>query len=214
MIFSILPAMLAFKAPKDGQAEGSASDVHMVNGEVLAVDPVMGVSLDADKQRFVNGIAVPNTDAPKIEDPKTPIEGAIFGEPIFSLPRTQNVFEARGRKSVCAVEVAVPILSCGLTVNASIWTRVEEKSDGIRIVPDVSMPRGGTVTASDPTDRQRFIDHIAEAASNWPSYDRAMDQAENMLMNGKAKSTNVKAASALAPRLVKRVTLAPAAGTV
>lgn len=162
--------------------------------------------------RMVNGVETPDTDAVQVA-PDAPVinEAAVYGEPLFSLPRNQSVYEARGRKSVCAAEVAVPILSCGLTINASIWTRVEEKSDGIRIVPDVSMPRGGTVTASDPADRQRLIDHIAEAASNWTSYDRAMDQAENLLLNGK-KSSNVKANAALQPRLVKRQPVA--AGTV
>ncbi len=164
--------------------------------------------------RLVNGVETPNTDT-KIEQTTAPaVEKPIYGEPIFSMPKNQTVSEKFGRRSVCALDITVPIIACGIAITASVWSRLVSKADGDQIDSDLSMPRN--VSFADPTDKEAFQNHIGEYASQWPAWERTMERAENLLTNAKPKSAaDAKKTQMFAPRLVKKAAAAPTpAGTV
>lgn len=144
-----------------------------------------------------NGTMMPNTDTPK-----EPTAVPLYGEPIISLPENASVSEKYGAKSTAMLNVIIPIVSIGATVETTIWARLQNKSDGQVIEPSVGKPKGMKFTSSEA--KAAFDTAIADSLTAWePHYTKAFDAACDRLLNGVPKTGINGKANPLAPRLVK-----------
>ena len=130
----------------------------------------------------------------------------IYGKPIFSWPKSENVNESRykaGQKSTAAIDYAMPV-GDGLIVKGTVYGNLEQISDGLKITFAASAPNARTIEFRDRASRETFLAHVEHAMLKWPAFDAATDAAQNRLTGVKAKSEVGKVARPeLAPRLVK-----------
>lgn len=132
----------------------------------------------------------------------------VYGLVSCSVPANANVYESRGKKSTVCIQVAVPILAAGLTVDAAVWARLQQKNGDDEITFEAAIPRG--IKASDELSSESFKAHVESAVTAWNGYAAAEAAAIRRLTGQKAKSAIER--PGLAPRLVKRVSAAaPAA---
>lgn len=143
--------------------------------------------------------------------PAIPAVFEFYGEPIFSFPNSQVVRQSNWgnrEKSATICEVAVPVLPHGLMVKTAIYARLDEKTDGDRIVPEVGKPTAKTLGFMDPDARDRFMAHVEKAVDGWTGYDKAYESAVKLLTRKAvvtdAKGAPIQASGRMQPRLVAK----------
>lgn len=126
-----------------------------------------------------------------------------FGIATVSRPDwDMSVRDGKMGKSVHMLNVSVPILSCGLTVNAAIYAGIPATgpdAGSFVIEPNVSAK---AVKITDKYDRERFKTHALNAAQAWPGYAKLEAEAEAML-TGEAVKRDADAS--MRPRLVRKL---------
>lgn len=111
----------------------------------------------------------------------------LYGDCELSRPESAGVYDNRGGKSTTAINVKVPILAVGLTITATVYGRLDSKSNRVRF--DAALPKGITAGTDDAKDR--FKAHVNGAIMTWAGRERAFSEAYKRL-------TEVKAARATA----------------
>lgn len=151
----------------------------------------------------------------RVNEPAPSTASKVFGEPIFSMPSSHTVARSRFGNAVkqCKIcDVAVPILGTGIVVTSAMYARLEEKTDGNRIVADPpSKPSTKVVKFTDPAIAQEYQDHVEASVTEWNGAQTAWTAVEKAFEadgNPKAKlATNGKISpfqprAVAAPRLV------------
>lgn len=106
----------------------------------------------------------------------------VYGVVSCERPGNASVSERFGRKSIAAIQCKVPVLATGMVIDATIWGRLEIKSDGTTIRFEASVPKGVKIPES--ADAERFLAHVERSAMSWLGYDAATTAAERLLLGG------------------------------
>lgn len=124
----------------------------------------------------VNGKIIGDTDKKIIDVP-------TFGEPIFTLPDNDTVYDSRwakDEKNTRTVDVIVPIGSSGISVRTSIYGNLKMK-DGDRECSFAAVFPAKALKADSPEMKNRLLAHIENAVLDWPEYGKATEGAYKRL---------------------------------
>lgn len=131
----------------------------------------------------------------QIVDKREPVKVEKYGLITFARPANAQVFENRGgAKSTVIATATVPLGLIGLTVQASVYARLDPKGT---IQPDAALPKGMGEHIDGSGDE--FKDAISSALLTWTGYPTSFDAACERLTGQKIDRKRV----VLPARLVK-----------
>lgn len=117
-----------------------------------------------------------NTDGP---------DNPVYGDVSFSSPENRKVIEKWGRRSAIVLQVRVPILGTGLSVDSAIWAEHKRDAEGDSVRFTASLPRG--LKAEDDFAKEYFCSHVENSAEQSPVYLTACEATFALLTGAETK---------------------------
>lgn len=163
--------------------------------------------MKAENVSVVNGKIIGDTD--KRERP-------IYGDPIFTAPDNDAVYDSRwakDEKSTQVVSCLVPVLGAGFSVKLMIYGNLKTK-DGDRECTFAATFPAKALKADSPDHKNAILAHVENAVLAWPFYEKATEAAYARLIAppaAKSEGANKAAAKDTRPRLVHKSAVVPVA---